>query len=37
MFPRAKKLLDKTELTSLGEKMATRKAELVTQLKANKA
>jgi hemerythrin superfamily protein len=37
MFPRAKKLLDKTELTSLGEKMATRKAELVTQLKANQA
>lgn len=37
MFPRARKLLDKAELTALGEKMAKRKEELVRQLKAGKA
>lgn len=35
MFPRAKKLLSKEELTRLGEQMATRKAEVVKQLKAD--
>lgn len=34
MFPRAKKLLSKAELTALGEQMEKRKAELVKQLKA---
>jgi hemerythrin superfamily protein len=34
MFPRAKALLSKEELTALGEQMATRKAELVKELKA---
>jgi hemerythrin superfamily protein len=36
MFPRAKKLLDKATLASLGEKMAMRKAELVKQLKSDR-
>lgn len=36
MFPRAKKLLDKATLASLGEKMAKRKAELVKQLKSDR-
>jgi len=35
MFPRAKTLMTKEELQQLGEKMATRKAELVAQLKAS--
>ena len=34
MFPRAKKLLSQAELTDLGERMASRKSELVKQLKA---
>lgn len=34
MFPRVKKLLSKSELATLGEQMASRKAELVKQLKA---
>ena len=34
MFPRAKKLLSSSELATLGEQMATRKAELVNQLKS---
>lgn len=34
MFPRAKKLMSKDELTTLGEQMAARKAELVKALKA---
>ena len=34
MFPRAKKLLSKNELSTLGEQMASRKAELVKKLKA---
>jgi hemerythrin superfamily protein len=34
MFPRAKALLNKEDLVALGEKMATRKAELVAELKA---
>jgi hemerythrin superfamily protein len=34
MFPRAKTLLSKDELLALGEKMATRKAELIAELKA---
>lgn len=34
MFPRVKKLLSKSELADLGEQMASRKAELVKQLKA---
>lgn len=34
MFPRARKLLSKAELTALGEQMEKRKAELVKQLKA---
>jgi hemerythrin superfamily protein len=34
MFPRAKSLLSKEELSALGEQMATRKAELVKELKA---
>ncbi|MGN6229069.1 MAG: hemerythrin domain-containing protein [Dyella sp.] len=34
MFPRAKKLLSSAELATLGEQMATRKAELVNQLKS---
>jgi hemerythrin superfamily protein len=36
MFPRAKKLLDKATLASLGEKMAMRKSELVKQLKSDR-
>ena len=36
MFPRAKKLLSKEELVTLGEHMATRKAELVKQLKSGR-
>ena len=36
MFPRAKKLLSKEELVTLGEHMATRKAELVKQLKSSR-
>lgn len=36
MFPRAKKLLDKATLASLGETMAMRKAELVKQLKSDR-
>ncbi|HET6432707.1 hemerythrin domain-containing protein [Dyella sp.] len=36
MFPRAKKLLSKSELTALGEQMESRKAELVKQLKQAK-
>jgi hemerythrin superfamily protein len=36
MFPRAKKLLDKATLASLGEKMAMRKADLVKQLKSDR-
>lgn len=35
MFPRAKKLMNKAEMTRLGEQMATRKAEVVKQLKAD--
>jgi hemerythrin superfamily protein len=34
MFPRARKLLSKAELATLGEQMEKRKAELVKQLKA---
>jgi hemerythrin superfamily protein len=34
MFPRAKTLLSKEELLALGEKMATRKTELVAELEA---
>lgn len=34
MFPRAKALLTKEELTRLGEQMTSRKAELVKELKA---
>jgi hemerythrin superfamily protein len=34
MFPRAKKLLSKDELATLGEQMASRKSELVKELKA---
>ncbi|MDQ6645631.1 MAG: hemerythrin domain-containing protein [Pseudomonadota bacterium] len=34
MFPRAKKLLTKEELTTLGEQMAARKAQLVKELTA---
>jgi hemerythrin superfamily protein len=34
MFPRAKALLSKEELVALGEKMVTRKAQLVAELKA---
>jgi hypothetical protein len=34
MFPRARKLLDKAELSALGEQMARRKAELLGQLKS---
>lgn len=37
MFPRSKKLLSKDELSSLGEQMAVRKAELVKQLKSAQA
>lgn len=33
MFPRAKELLAKEQLTALGEQMATRKAELIKELK----
>lgn len=33
MFPRAKKLLSKAELTELGDKMVARKAELIKELK----
>lgn len=36
MFPRAKKLLSKEELVTLGEHMTTRKAELVKQLKSGR-
>lgn len=35
MFPRAKKLLSKDELAALGDQMASRKAELVKELKAS--
>lgn len=35
MFPRAKELMSKEELTALGEQMATRKAELIKELKAS--
>lgn len=34
MFPRARKLLSKAELSALGEQMETRKAELLKQLNA---
>jgi hemerythrin superfamily protein len=34
MFPRARKLLDKAELSALGEQMAMRTAELLGQLKS---
>lgn len=34
MFPRAKKLMTKEELVTLGEQMTTRKAQLVKELKA---
>lgn len=34
MFPRAKKLMAKSELEDLGQQMTARKAELVKQLKA---
>lgn len=35
MFPRAKKLMTKEELSKLGEQMTTRKAELIKELKAS--
>ena len=35
MFPRAKQLFDKQQLTALGERMEARKKVLVKQLKAN--
>jgi hemerythrin superfamily protein len=34
MFPRAKELFDKEQLEALGEELATRKAELVANLRA---
>jgi hemerythrin superfamily protein len=37
MFPRSRKLLGKAELSSLGEQMARRKAELINQLKSDEA
>jgi hemerythrin superfamily protein len=35
MFPRAKELFDKKQLDDLGEKMAARKEQLTTELRAN--
>lgn len=37
MFPRAKKLLSKEELVALGDQMATRKKQVVADLKATSA